>query len=118
MHEQKLLCDHSLEIPPFLQRNEDGSFAHPDTAIPVSATVTLTREERRQLDRWGWPVNEHDEKVKRELLLQEKARTTERSKESSKAARAKAKAEQDLKAQQLAAGRKNFMQHFQWDFHK
>lgn len=118
MQDTLLLNDHSLEIPPFLQRNEDGSFTHPDTAIPVLATVTLTREERRQLDRWGWPVNEHDEKVKRELLLQEQARHSERSKESSKAARAKAKAEQELKAQQLAAGRKNFLQHFQWDFHK
>lgn len=115
----KLLRDYSLEIPPFLQRNENGTFTHPNTAIPlVTAAVTPTHEENRQLDKWGWPVNPADEKARKLLLADQERVQTIKKAESSKASRAKQAELDEIKRKAVLASKANFLQHFKWDWEK
>lgn len=116
----KLLRDYSLEIPPFLQRNEDGSFTHPNTAIPlVTATVTRpTPEENLKLDKWGWPANPADEKARKLLLADQERVQAIKKTESSKASRAKQAELDEIKRKATLASKANFLQHFKWDWEK
>jgi len=120
MHEQKLLLeDHSQEIPPFLQRNEDGTMKYPGIPVAVTANVTPpTREENRHLDKWGWPVNPADEKARKLLLADQDRVQSIKKAESTKASRAKQAAEAEIKRKALLASKANFLQHFKWDWEK
>jgi hypothetical protein len=69
-----------------------------------------------KLDKWGVPVNEQDEKVKRLIELDEKREITEQKVAGDKARReAKASERARLLANKLKQ-RKVFHQHFKWDF--
>lgn len=116
----KLLRDYSLEIPPFLQRNEDGTYTHPNTAIPlVTATVTgPTPEENLKLDKWGWPVNPADEKARKLLLADQERVQAIKKTESSKVSRAKQAELDEIKRKATLASKANFLQHFKWDHQK
>lgn len=114
-----LLCDWSLEIPAFLQRNADGSFRYPNLKyLPVasSSSPATTMPTKVKLNQWGVPINEQDEKVKRLIELDEKREVTEQKVAGDKARReAKASERARLLANKLKQ-RKVFHQHFKWDF--
>lgn len=69
-----------------------------------------------KLNRWGMPINEQDEKVKRLIELDEKRARTDQKVAGDKARRvAKASERARLLANKLKQ-RKVFIKHFQWDF--
>ena len=115
-----LLCDWSLEIPAFLQRNADRSFRYPNLKYLPTASSTipapLAPSSKVKLDKWGLPVNEQDEKVKRLIELDEKREITDQKVAGDKARRvAKASERARLLANNLKQ-RKVFIKHFKWDF--
>ena len=114
-----LLCDWSLEIPAFLHRNADGAFKNPNVKYlpPASSTgATLAPSSKVKLDKWGLPVNEQDERVKRLIELDEKREITDQKVAGDKARRvAKASERARLLASNLKQ-RKVFIKHFKWDF--
>ena len=114
-----LLCDWSLEIPAFLQRNADRSFRYPNLKYLPTASSTaadLEPPSKVKLDKWGVPVNEQDEKVKRLIELDEKREITDQKVAGDKARRvAKASERARLLANNLKQ-RKVFIKHFKWDF--
>ena len=116
-----LLCDWSFEIPAFLQRNADGSFRYPNVKyLPMASSTSpladLEPPSKVKLDKWGVPVNEQDEKVKRLIELDEKREITEQKVAGDKARRiAKASERARLLASNLKQ-RKVFIKHFKWDF--
>ena len=114
-----LLCDWSLEIPAFLQRNADRSFRYPNLKYLPTASSTIpamSPPSKVKLNQWGMPINEQDEKVKRLIELDEKREITDQKVAGDKARRvAKAFERARLLASNLKQ-RKVFIKHFKWDF--
>ena len=114
-----LLCDWSLEIPAFLQRNADRSFRYPNLKYLPTASSTIpamSPPSKVKLNQWGMPINEQDEKVKRLIELDEKREITDQKVAGDKARRgAKASERARLLANNLKQ-RKVFIKHFKWDF--
>jgi hypothetical protein len=114
-----LLSDRSQEIPAFLQRNADGTFRYPNVSYvslrvaELPATATVARE---KLDRWGLPINEQDEKVKRLIELDEKREVTDNKVAGDKVRREAKSAEKARMLANKLKQRKVFAQHFKWTF--
>jgi hypothetical protein len=126
-----LLPNYSMEIPPFLKRNEDGSFQYPNLSqfsfgrthdhTGSYRAVTLAPEDRGPgytATKHGYPLTEHDRKVMSELEGTQAAIERERRKESSAASYAKRKLDKERKQQIQQSQRLNFHQHFRWDWEK
>lgn len=113
-----LIEDRTSEIPPFLQRNDDGSLKHPNIAIPTAPPSVLTAEDERQLNRWGFPINPKDaiseQRIRDELSREEAAKKAVVSKEH----RTQKKIERERLAENAKKQRRVFMQHFHWDLPK
>jgi hypothetical protein len=117
-----LLSDWSHEIPAFLQRNADGTFRWPnvkflctDGCSPVNLPATTVSE---KLDRWGLPINEQDEKVKRLIELDEKREITDNKVAGDKVRREAKSAEKARMLANKLKQRKVFAQHFKWTFNE
>jgi hypothetical protein len=124
-----LLSDWSHEIPAFLQRNADGTFRWPNMkylpivspmvvantrshCLPLPSDVSATKT----LDRWGLPINEQDEKVKRLIELDEKREITDNKVAGDKVRREAKSAEKARMLANKLKQRKVFIKHFKWDF--
>lgn len=108
------LEDRSLEIPPFLQRTEDGGFRYPGMPVPlITAPVTITPME--QVGRNAWETA-HDRRMRAKVAreVEEAARAT--SKEKSEERKAEKSAEKAQLEANKSAQRKVFLESFKWSF--
>lgn len=106
-----LLCDHSLEIPPFLQRAKDNTLKYP--SMPVAnvdiVTGTVTPMPR-------WPVCEADEIAKKELLMQEATRQRLKAIVGYQEKKAEKALDKERHKAHREAQKKVFHKHFRWSY--
>lgn len=109
-----LLTDRTLEIPPFLLRNPDGSFSHPDVAFAITAAVIDPPE----VDPFAEAIEasrRRDAAVRSALLRAETMSAKERLTEQAAARKAQKEAEAARLLKNKLKQREVFAQHFKWD---
>jgi hypothetical protein len=109
------LIDRSLEIPPFLLRNPDGSLTYPECPVPqIHEAIefsTIPEEEQK--------LTPADRITIAEILAQEAIGSVV-DEQFNRQKRADQKAERDARKEQLRQNkmkaRQVFMKHFKWDW--
>jgi hypothetical protein len=109
-----LLTDRTMDIPPFLLRNQDGSFAHPTCAVPeFTATVKVVKADPIEVAIAAALAK--DEAVRQRLRQAETMSAKERHVEQAVARKAQKDAEAARLLQNKLKQREVFIQHFKWD---
>jgi hypothetical protein len=108
-----LLTDRTLEIPLFLLRNSDGSFTHPDVAVPMFPEFTVTVMEGPEiLPR----LTEHDKRVIAAIEREQTNSSHEHKTMKNEERKIAKQAEKERMLTNKMAARKEFVKHFKWDW--
>ena len=116
-----LLEDHSLEIPPFLQRLPDGPLKYMGLAVPemppaASTTVPSDSGDYRAVT---GALTPHDLEVIEQLKRDQDLHRIETAQDRAREARERRKEQQEQIAQRTVAARRNFLkQGFKWEWEK
>ena len=111
------LTDRTLEIPPFLARNTDGTFKHPGMPVPL-ITVAVKPAEPDPFAEAIAAANRRDAAVCKALIMHGDTSAKERRDEQAAARKAQKAAEADRLLKNKLKQREVFVQHFKWDHEK
>ena len=110
----KLLTNRTLEIPPFLLRNPDGSFTHRDIAVSFTAAV-ITPVETDAFAEAIEASRRRDKHVADQLRRAETLTSKERQADQAAARKEQKAAEANRLLKNKLKQREVFVQHFKWD---
>ena len=113
----KLLTDQTMTIPPFLLRNIDGSFKHPDCVVPFTvAVIKWDADDVGQALAEAMAASKRQDDAVRGMLLHAETQTSkERTAEQAATRKTQKAAEAEHLLKNKLKQREVFIQHFKWD---